>query len=164
MVCDSDKVYGYQDGYESVKEPVLMAWNKDAEVVTKKSDTKGERAIIRVISNWQVRVPVCAEGLVLSGDTLFMAGSPTIDRSKLLELLAKQNVDLYNADSRFRNAEDTITGKKGGILYAARKDDGTKLMQVELPSIPVFDGLIAADKRLYVSMKNGVVICLSSDG
>jgi hypothetical protein len=93
-----------------------------------------------------------------------MAGSPAIDRSRLPELLANQNLDLYNADSLFRNAEDTITGKKGGVLYAARKDDGTKLMQVGLPSIPVFDGLIAADKRLYVSMKNGVLICLSSEG
>jgi hypothetical protein len=36
-------------------------------------------------------------------------------------------------------------------------------MQVDLPSTPVFDGLIAADKRLYISMKNGAVMCLGSD-
>jgi hypothetical protein len=114
------------------------------------------------MSNWQANVPVCAEGLVLSGDMLFMAGSPRIDRSKIIELLAKQNVDRYNADPLFRNAEDTITGRTGGVLCAIKKDDGTKLMQIDLPSIPVFDGLIAADKRLYISMRNGVVICLSS--
>jgi outer membrane protein assembly factor BamB len=164
MVCDNDEVYGYQDGYESVSEPLLIAWNKDAKVITKKSNRKGKKASTRVISNWQADVPVCAEGLVLSGDILFMAGSPRIDRSQVLELLRKQNVDLYDADPRFRNAEDTITGEKGGVLFAAKKYDGTKLMQIELPSIPVFDGLIAADRRLYISMRDGVVICLSSRG
>jgi hypothetical protein len=159
MVCDNDEVYGYQDGYESVNEPLLIAWNKDAKAITTKSDSKGKKSSTRVISNWQANVPVCVEGLVLSGDTLFMAGSPRIDRSNVLELLEKQNVDLYDADLRFRNAEDTITGRKGGVLYAAKKADGTKLMQIELASSPVFDGLIAANKRLYISMRNGVVIC-----
>ena len=42
MVCDEDKVYGYQDGYESVKEPLLMAWNKDAKVVTEEERQQGE--------------------------------------------------------------------------------------------------------------------------
>jgi hypothetical protein len=162
MVSDNDEVYGYQDGYESVKEPLLLAWNKDAEVITKKNNSQGKKkTVAQVISNWQTKVPVCVEGLVLSGDTLFMAGSPQIDRGGVLELLGMQNVDLYHADTRFRNAEDTITGEKGGVLCAAKKDDGTKRMQIELPSIPVFDGLIAADERLYISMRDGAVICLT---
>jgi len=162
MVCDTDEVYGYQDGYESVKEPLLIAWNKDAQVIRKRS--KGKKTITQVVSNWQAKVPVCAEGLVLSGDALFMAGSPRVDRGKVLELLVKQTVDRYDAAPLFSNAEDTITGKKGGVLCAVNKSDGMKLMQIDLPSIPVFDGLIAADKRLYISMRNGVVICLGSGG
>jgi len=162
MVCDENEVYGYQDGYESIKAPSLIGWNKDAEVIKKRTGTGKKRRVVsqRVASNWQAEVSVCAEGLVLSGDTLFMAGSARIDRGKVLELLQKQTVDRYDADPLFRDAEDTITGKKGGVLYAAKKSDGAKLMQVGLPSIPVFDGLIAADERLYVSMRNGVVMCL----
>ena len=114
----------------------------------------------KVANNWRADVPVCAEGLVLCGDTLFMAGSPRVDRDKVVELLKAQNVDRYHADPLFKDAEDTITGRKGGILYAAKKDDGTKLSQMALPSIPVFDGLIAADERLYVSMRNGELMCL----
>jgi hypothetical protein len=93
---------------------------------------------------------------MLTGKTL-----PYTD-SKILELLKEQYVDLYDADPRFRNAEETITGEKGGVLCARRKDDGTNLMRIDLPSVPVFDGLIAADNHLYISMRNGVVMCFSS--
>lgn len=161
MVCEEDAVYGYQDGYESVREPRLIAWNKDAKVVTKNSGSKGRRAS-QVSNNWQADVPVCVEGLVLSEDRLFMAGSPRIDRNPVRELLAKQNADRYDADPLFKSTEDTITGKKGGVLYGAKKENGARLMQIDLPSIPVFDGLIAADERLYISMRNGVVMCFSS--
>ena len=158
MVCEGDEVYGYQDAYESVKAPRLIAWDKDAKVVTKKSGSKGNSAS-QVSNRWQADVPVCAEGLVLSGNTLFMAGSPRLDRDPLREFLGEQNADRHDADPRFTSAEDTITGKKGGVLYAARKEDGARLMQIGLPSIPVFDGLIAADERLYISMRSGVVMC-----
>lgn len=160
MVCDRDEVYGYQDGYESIKEPLLIAWSKDPKVPAGRNSAKAKSTASRVASNWQADVPVCVEGLVLSGETLFLAGSPRIDRNRVLDLLAKQTVDQYHADPRFRNAEDTITGKRGGVLYAVKKGNGTKLMQLELPSIPVFDGLVAADKCLYISMRNGVVMCL----
>jgi hypothetical protein len=162
MVCDAREVYGYQDGYESVNEPLLIAWNKDAEVAGKQSKNRSRKATTGVVRNWQADVPVCVEGLVLTGNTLFMSGSPRIERSRVLERLARQNVDRYDADPIFRDAQDTITGAKGGVLYAVCKDDGRELMQIDLPSIPVFDGLIAADERLYISMRDGSVICLSS--
>ena len=58
-----------------------------------------KKAYNRLISNWQANVPVCVEGLVLSGDTLFMAGSPRIDRGMIYELLEKQKVDRFRADT-----------------------------------------------------------------
>ncbi len=163
MVCDGDQVYGYQDGYESIKTPQLMAWDKDAKVVTRKSTSNGKQVVQRrVTSNWQTSVPLCVEGLVLSGDTLFLAGSPAIDRDRVLQSLSRQNVDRYDAETVFRDAEDTITGKKGGVLCAVNRNDAAQLMQIELPSTPVFDGLVAAEQRLFVSLNSGAVLCLSS--
>jgi hypothetical protein len=98
--------------------------------------------------------------MVLAGDTLFLAGSPKVDRKKSYELLHRQIVDRYHAAPTFKEIEDTITGKNGGILYAVNKGDGMKVMEMDLESIPVFDGLIAADHRLYLSLKNGEVMCL----
>jgi hypothetical protein len=46
------------------------------------------------------------------------------------------------------------------VLYALRKQDGRQLMELETESIPVFDGLIAADRRLYMATQDGAVICM----
>jgi len=58
------------------------------------------------------------------------------------------------------DALDTFSGKKGGVLWAVSKTDGTRIAEHKLGSSPVFDGLIAANGRLYLSMKNGAVVCL----
>ena len=52
-------------------------------------------------------------------------------------------------------------GKKGGILYAAAISDGKKAAQIELPSPPVFDGMAAANERLFLSLQDGSVYCLA---
>ncbi len=36
---------------------------------------------------------------------------------------------------------------------------GNKLAQTALTSPPVFDGMIAADGRLYISTTNGRIVC-----
>jgi hypothetical protein len=156
MVFDEQEVYGYQDGYESIKVPRLVACDKNPKV-KKNPDDKRKRTM--VINNWQTSIPLIPEGLVLSGDILFMAGSPPVDRKELTERLSKLNVDRYETDPLFKEAEETIKGMKAGILYGVKKTDGSKVMETRLRSTPVFDGLIAADNRLYLSMKDGSVVC-----
>lgn len=57
---------------------------------------------------------------------------------------------------------DTFEGKKGGILCAVDKTNGQKLTELKLSSSPVFDGMIAADGRLFLSLKDGNVIGMGS--
>jgi len=52
------------------------------------------------------------------------------------------------------------SGVKGGVLSVTDKADGKVLSEFELDSAPVFDGMIAADKKLFISMVDGSVICL----
>jgi hypothetical protein len=40
--------------------------------------------------------------------------------------------------------------------------DGQKLSEIELPATPVFDGMIAAGGRLFVSLEDGSLACLGS--
>ena len=96
----------------------------------------------------------------MSGDVLFIAGSPAFDRDKILMYFGKQILDYYDARPPFKDAMAALAGKKGGVLYAVKKSDGSEVMSMTLPSIPVFDGLIAADRRLFVSMQNGKIVCL----
>ncbi|MBC8218112.1 MAG: hypothetical protein H8E73_06565 [Planctomycetes bacterium] len=51
-------------------------------------------------------------------------------------------------------------GEDGAVLLAVSKKDGTRIAEHRLNSIPVFDGMIAAESKLFVSLKSGDLICL----
>jgi len=46
------------------------------------------------------------------------------------------------------------------VLIAVSASDGTELAQYKLDSSPVFDGMAAANGRLYLSLENGRVLCM----
>ncbi|MBT3292037.1 MAG: hypothetical protein HN380_32135 [Victivallales bacterium] len=56
-------------------------------------------------------------------------------------------------------AEAAFMGQKGGTLIAVKPGDGTTIRELPLPSPPVFDGLIAAQQRLYLAAMDGAVTC-----
>ncbi len=92
---------------------------------------------------WKRTVPVRVEAMVVcAGKTLFVAGTPDI-------------VDPHDPWG-------AIEGRKGGIMWALSAQTGAKKAQLELTSPPVFDGLIAADGRLFMSLQNGRVVCLGT--
>jgi outer membrane protein assembly factor BamB len=90
---------------------------------------------------WEQPVPLHVRAMVLAGDTLFLAGPPV-------------------------NASDDLwideAGK--GVLVAVAATDGAVLSQQDLPSPPVFDGMAAAQGKLYVSTADGHVLCLGNRG
>ncbi|NQT36554.1 MAG: hypothetical protein HQ581_03640, partial [Planctomycetes bacterium] len=51
----------------------------------------------------------------------------------------------------------------GAVLCAHSADDGRKLAEQKLDAPPVFDGLIAAAGRLYMTTMNGTLICLGGE-
>ena len=83
--------------------------------------------------------------MVLAGETLFVAGPPD-------------------------KAEDDNTGHRGpaalgrtGSLFALAAGAGSKLAEYPLSAAPVFDGLIAANDRLYIATLDGRVQCFSKE-
>jgi outer membrane protein assembly factor BamB len=81
--------------------------------------------------------------MVLADTTLFAAGSP----------------DVVPSD----NPWAAFDGKKGGVLWAVSTDNGEKLAEYPLSSPPAFDGMAAANGRLFVSTKDGNVVCFDGD-
>ncbi len=156
MVYDDDKIYGYQEGYEKLVEPGLVAAPK----VTKKSAGNGGGRSKPDMYDWHKDVPLHAFGLVLADDTLFMAGPPRIDTEKTRELLVRLQVDRYDPPPILKEASETFEGERGGLIYAARARDGQPVVKASLDSIPVFDGLIAAQGCLFIALKDGSVVCL----
>jgi hypothetical protein len=51
-------------------------------------------------------------------------------------------------------------GRGGAVLRAVSSKDGDIMTEQKLDAPPVFDGLIAAKGRLYLSLENGTVLCL----
>lgn len=92
-------------------------------------------------NKWNIFVPVRVEAMAATGGaTLYMAGSPdTVDRA-----------DPWSA----------IEGRKGGVLWAVSAKNGQKTAEYGLDAPPVFDGLIAAENNLFMSLADGTVICM----
>jgi len=93
--------------------------------------------------------------MVLAGETLFVAGPQDVAD----ELKAFYEPD----DAENRNAlakqDSVLEDQQGALLYAVSASDGEKLAEYKLDSLPVWDGMAAANGRLYLATKSGKVLC-----
>jgi len=157
MVFNQSKTYSYQD--ETFRKNGLVAMDK-------KSKTQPRSASAKKTSgwtpDWRTEVPLYPQGMVLAGDTLFLAGPPRFDEAKTREWMNTAATDDYDLPPPLREALDTFEGRNGGLLCAVNIADGTRIAEMKLDSVPVFDGLIAAGGCLYLSMKDGTVRRLQS--
>ena len=90
---------------------------------------------------WNEKLPLRAQALVLAGETLFVAGLP----------------DVVDPDDPLASFD----GRKGASIVAIETDGGAKLSEYRLDSPPVFDSLIAAAGKLYLSDREGNVVCFA---
>ena len=105
---------------------------------------------------WTADVPLFARGMVLAGDTLSIAGPPdTVDEQALFRRATNPDTQETLADYAA-----ALAGKKGAVLWAVGTADGQKLAELPLDAPPVFDGLIAAQAHLYLTLTNGKIVCL----
>lgn len=104
----------------------------------------------------QTNLPLQARAMVLADKTLFVAGPPdVVDEEEVFrrpferEIVAKATEQVA-----------ALQGNKGALVYVVSVEDGRKLNEFRLDSCPVFDGLAAAEGRLFASMMDGSVLCL----
>jgi outer membrane protein assembly factor BamB len=98
---------------------------------------------------WAHRIPVLVQGMVLAGDTLFIAGPEDPAR------------EIPHSPREVDPLVDALESTQGGTLVAVSATDGERLTQLDLNSPPVFDGMAAARSCLYLSTKSGEVVCLA---
>jgi len=87
------------------------------------------------------RFPICPRAMVAAGKTLLVAGFP--DRIDPKDPWA------------------TFEGRRGGVLCELSAADGEKLAEYKLAAPPVFNGMAAADGKVYLSLTDGSILCLS---
>ncbi len=94
-------------------------------------------------------MPVFVRALVLADTTLFLAGppEPAESRNATLKLKAPDK------------AEAAFLGAQGAALWLVSAANGKTLAQYKLESSPVFDGMIAARSRIFISLQDGSLVC-----
>jgi hypothetical protein len=90
---------------------------------------------------WTKPLEIQVQAMVLADKILFVAGPPAEAVSGLTE-------------------DD---GAQGALLLAISAVDGTELARRQLDCSPIFDGMAAANGRLYLSLENHRVVCLGEE-
>ena len=110
--------------------------------------------------HWQVATPgLLVNAMVLAKDRLFIAGPPDVaDETKMLGYLPGADDDI---NRQLKAQNDAWHGKRGGLLRAVSLENGEKLAEYKLDTVPVFDGMAAAENKLFLSLKNGHVACFA---
>ncbi|MBM3890644.1 MAG: hypothetical protein FJ388_16140, partial [Verrucomicrobia bacterium] len=191
MVFDEKLVYGFDRKPEamcnaSVYEYFLYGADKKGaaeriervqKAVGKINATSSKRSVVS--SDWAARrkfsiselsaagykwaggdMPLQARGMVLAAGALFVAGPPDIVNEE--EAFRKQDDPAIKA--KLAEQAAALEGKRGALLWAFSAADGKKLAAWQLDSMPVFDGMAAANGRLFFASVDGKVICFSGEG
>ena len=104
----------------------------------------------------QQRPALQVRAMVLADKTLFVAGPPDV----VDEEAAFNQPDDPVLQAKLAEQVAAIEGHKGAMLRAVSASDGKELAEYNLESLCVWDGMAAASGRLYLSMKDGRVLCL----
>jgi hypothetical protein len=89
---------------------------------------------------WSIHIPVRVRAMAVAAEKLFVAGPP----------------DVMPDDDPLAAFE----GRLGALLSTFSVADGEELAEAaKLETPPVYDGLIAAARRLYLSLEDGRVVC-----
>lgn len=93
---------------------------------------------------WSSDLPLTGKAMIKAGDTLCIAGTP-----------------IKFADNSWKNYVESYEQQAGGILWLASAKDGAKIAEYKLDAAPQWDGMAAVDGRLFISMQDGSIRCLS---
>ena len=56
-----------------------------------------------------------------------------------------------------------MDGARGGVMQVVSKETGELLAAYELDSLPAFDGMIAVEGRLLISLSDGSIVCMEGE-
>ncbi|UCG58885.1 MAG: PQQ-binding-like beta-propeller repeat protein, partial [Phycisphaerales bacterium] len=108
---------------------------------------------------WNLAKPgLLANAMVLADKNLFLAGPPDVaDEEKTFGYVLGADDEI---NRQMRRQEQAWLGNQGALLWVVSADTGQKLAEYKMSAIPVWDGMIAAESRLYISLQDGSVICM----
>jgi len=150
LVEDDNTIYGFgENHYVKMRtDPggtfALFACPKQGDVPLDRTAREYRKLALagkhQVQFKWWKRIPIQAWALVKTEEVLFVAGAPG-------------NASVSQA---------ALDGETPGLLLAVSPTDGTVLSKMALSSMPVWDGMAAAQGKLYISLVDGSTVCLQA--
>lgn len=90
-------------------------------------------------STWKINLPVRTRAMLKSGDNLFLGVTP-------VQIPADDPHAAYE-------------GRRGGAIWVASCEDGSMVAEYQLDSPAVWDGMAAANGKLFLATSDGSVLC-----
>jgi len=151
LIHDSETLYGVVACGASYDKDIFKPGGKGYEVYAAQVDLAKKTPRLRGVYGtgkktprlWSVNVPVRIVAMVNSPRLLFAAGSP----------------DVVDAGDPWA----ALQGRKGGCMFVMSKGDGRIQSKYGLKAPPVLDGMAAAHGKLFMSLRNGQLICMGKE-
>lgn len=180
MSVDEEAVYGYARDPEllcnsSVLEYRLYAAKKsyDAERAKRLKNARQDSVhwknraklapeqLTAVDYKWLVKhPPLIVRAMAVADETLFVAGPPDVVDEKAM--WGRSNEEAFQKE--MAEQVGAFEGKRGAALWAVSKKDGNRISELQLSTVPVWDGMAVADGRLFLAMADGTIVCLGGGG
>jgi outer membrane protein assembly factor BamB len=128
--------------FRAAKEVHLIAGNRPKITKNNNLALRRQQKAYAVRYLWKKEPHIMARAMVLSKDVLFIAGPVSSGKDQPLF--------------------DDVS--QPAALMAVAVETGDELFRCPLATQPVFDGMIAADGNLFVSLIDGTVCCFKPDG
>jgi hypothetical protein len=110
---------------------------------------------------WDQDVPLLVRAMLKAKDKLFIAGPPDlIDEESTFQQLVSGDV---NVTQQLAEQDAALDGAQGAILQIISATGGAKLGEIKLPALPTWDGMAAANGRLYLTTTDGRVLCYGEE-
>ncbi len=109
--------------------------------------------------HWTADVPLLVRTMVKAGGKLFVAGPPDlIDEEETFGRLTARDEKVQKVLAE-QNA--ALAGAQGGVLRVVSATDGRNLAEYKLTSLPVWDSMAVAGRRLFLSTEDGSVVAFA---
>jgi outer membrane protein assembly factor BamB len=173
MVLDESRAYAFRSDplgnmlhprttyylYAADKDPSgpLPQQENKARVKRRKSQAEGLNISGHKV-HWQKQsLPLLVNAMALGGRTLFVAGPPDLaDETKMLGYLPGADDEV---NRQLRAQDEAWRGKHGALLWAVSAENGDKLAEYKIDSVPVSDGMSLAEGKVFISSIDGSVVC-----
>jgi hypothetical protein len=114
---------------------------------------QGRTAPKKAAPLWSSTESLIVRALVLGKDRLATAGPVDVGQ-KASEILVYTNE---------AEAVAGFEGQRGVYLRVVSAADGRQVSETKLGSLPVFDGMAAAGGKIYISQKDGTLVCFGNE-